>query len=174
MIREANSNDAEGIAKVHVQSWGTTYKGILPKDYLKNLSYEKRTELWESNIINKTNYILVVENNEGKIIGFSSAEKNESSTVKNIGNLTSIYLLEEYQGKGIGKELFKNLFRYFKEMKYEKVFVEVLEDNNTRYFYEYYGAILVQIEQIEMGKKKLNEFIYEWNDVEKVLDKLER
>lgn len=40
-IRKATINDAEGIAKVHVDSWRTTYKGIIPDEFLYNLSYKK-------------------------------------------------------------------------------------------------------------------------------------
>lgn len=57
-------------------------------------------------------------------------------------------------------------------MGYEKVFVEVLEDNKTRYFYEYYGAKLVNKVQIKIGGKVLNELIYEWNNVDKVIEKI--
>ena len=32
-IRQANIEDAQGIGKVHVDSWRTTYKGILPDDF---------------------------------------------------------------------------------------------------------------------------------------------
>jgi len=45
IIRKAKLDDATGIAKVHVDSWRTTYKGIIPDDFLNNLSYEQRTEL---------------------------------------------------------------------------------------------------------------------------------
>ncbi|WP_338030297.1 hypothetical protein [Fervidibacillus albus] len=42
MIRKAVVEDAFGIAKVQVDSWHTTYKGIVSDDYLQQLSYEKR------------------------------------------------------------------------------------------------------------------------------------
>lgn len=45
IIRRAGINDAQGIAIVHVNSWRTTYKGIIQNDFLNNLSYE--TELWK-------------------------------------------------------------------------------------------------------------------------------
>lgn len=44
-IRKANRDDAPGIAKVHVDSWRTTYKGIIPQSFLDELSYEQRTKL---------------------------------------------------------------------------------------------------------------------------------
>lgn len=37
-IRKAAVEDAAAIAKVHVDSWRTTYKGIMPSDYLNSLS----------------------------------------------------------------------------------------------------------------------------------------
>ena len=171
-IRKAKFEDAASISKVHVDSWRTTYKGIIPDDFLNNLSYEKRTETWKENIAEEDNYVVVAENNEGQIIGFADAWKRETNVVKNSGDLTSIYLLEQYQGQGIGKKLFKELFGHFKQLGYEKIFVEVLEENKTRYFYEYYGAKLIKEVQIKIGGKILNELIYEWDNIDEVLEKL--
>lgn len=42
IIRKANFNDISSIAKVHVDTWKTTYKGIVPNDYLESLSYKKQ------------------------------------------------------------------------------------------------------------------------------------
>ena len=41
-IREAKSEDAAAIAKVHVDSWQTTYQGLLPDNYIAQRSYQKR------------------------------------------------------------------------------------------------------------------------------------
>ena len=46
-IRRAKLDDAPGIAKVHVESWRTTYKGIIPNDFLNNLSYEAKNRVME-------------------------------------------------------------------------------------------------------------------------------
>lgn len=88
-------------------------------------------------------------------------------------DLTSIYLLEEYHGTGVEKALMKELFIYFKKMGYSKIFVDVLEDNNTKYFYEYYNAQYVKNVQIKIGGKLLNESTYMWHEVDRVLEKLE-
>jgi len=99
-IREAKINDAEGIAKVHVDSWRTTYKGIIPEEFLTNLSYKQRNELWIKNIGRTDNFVIVAENKEGEIIGFADCWKRETNTVPNSSDLTSIYILKEYQGIG--------------------------------------------------------------------------
>ena len=41
-IRKASFSDAKEIANIHVNSWKTTYKGIIPDEFSHNLSYEKR------------------------------------------------------------------------------------------------------------------------------------
>lgn len=171
-IRKATVQDASGIAKVHVDSWRTTYQGIMPSSFLDRLSYEKRAALWESNIGKKEDYVAVAETSGGDIIGFGTASKRETNTVERSGDLTSIYLFEEYQGQGIGKMLLKELFLHFKKLGYERIFVEVLEDNKTRFFYEYYGAKLVDTTQLNYDGKILNELIYEWHNLNEVLEKL--
>lgn len=67
--------------------------------------------------------------------------------------------------------LLKDLFLHFKQSDYERIFVEVLEDNKTRFFYEYYGAKLINTVQLKFDGKILNELIYEWDNVDNVLEK---
>ncbi len=59
-----------------------------------------------------------------------------------------------------------------KQQGYQKVFVDVLEDNKTCSFYEHYGAKLYKTVQIKIGGKVLNERIYVWESVDDVLAKL--
>ncbi|PYF08322.1 GNAT family N-acetyltransferase [Ureibacillus chungkukjangi] len=173
-VRKAVMADAAGIAKVHVDSWQTTYRGIIPDDFLNKLSYEQRTELWKRNISEVDNYVAVAEDEEGKIIGFASASKREENSTPNSSDLTSIYLLEEYQGQGIGKNILQHIFVHFKSLGLQKIFVDVLAENKTRHFYEYYGAKLYSTTQIKIGGKVLDELIYEWDSVDEVLERLKK
>ncbi|MDQ0110741.1 GNAT family N-acetyltransferase [Paenibacillus harenae] len=172
-IRKASLEDAKGIAKVHVDSWKSTYKHIISDEFLNNLSYDQRSDLWNRNISKHGNYVFVALNNEEEIIGFADCGKRESNNIDNSGDLTSIYLLEEYQGKGIGKQLLKTLFLQFEDLGYNKVFVEVLKDNKTRYFYEYYGANLFKSELITISGNELSLLKYEWSNIGEVLSKLQ-
>jgi hypothetical protein len=47
VIRPAVVSDAVGLAHVHIESWRRTYKGIVPDDYLANLSLESRVQNWQ-------------------------------------------------------------------------------------------------------------------------------
>lgn len=168
IIRRATISDAPGIAKVHVDSWRTTYKGIIPQSFLDGLSYEQRTKLWENNISDKPSMIFVTEN-EGEIIGFVTGGKRNTNEEAGASDLTSIYLLEEWQGKRVGKKLLNQIMNVFLEQGYQKIYVEVLAENKTRQFYQYYGAEYVKTVQLNIAGKILNEEIYVWNNVEKVI-----
>ncbi|MEH7400313.1 GNAT family N-acetyltransferase [Gottfriedia acidiceleris] len=172
IIRKATMSDAKGIAKVHVDSWKTTYRNIIPNEFLEKLSYEQREKLWNYNLSKEGDYVVVAENDGGEIIGFADCGKRERNQVEHSGDLTSIYLLEEYQGKGVGKQLMKQLFLQFQKWGYNRVFVEVLEDNKTRYFYEYYGAELLKTDKITFSGTELKLLTYEWRNVNQVLAKL--
>ena len=41
-IRRAIKDDIPCIAKVHADSWKTTYKDIFPNEILENITYEQR------------------------------------------------------------------------------------------------------------------------------------
>lgn len=172
-IRKAILEDVAGIARVHVDSWRTTYAEIISADYLAGLSYENAERNWRRNMQNEQNTVFVVENEEGMIIGFADTSKRERNDTPNSTDLTSLYFLQEYQGLGLGKQLLQVLFRHYKVKGYDKVFVDVLEANKTRHFYEKYGAELVGNVQIKIGPDLLGESFYVWNSVDEVLVKLD-
>lgn len=171
IVRKATLQDAKGIGKVHVDSWRTTYKHIVPVEYLSKLSYEQRTQLWTQQLADKTKYVLVAENELGDIIGFTSASKRDSNPTSNSNYLETLYLLEDYHGKGIGKQLLQAIFHYFHEKNYQTIFVEVLAENKTRHFYGHYGANLIKSLEITIGGKVVEELVYEWHDIEETLEK---
>ena len=74
-IRPARLEDAPGIAKVHVDSWRSTYKGLITDEFLDTLSYERRAQIWSKNLNDPENNSLlyVAETRPGGIVGFASA-----------------------------------------------------------------------------------------------------
>lgn len=170
IIRKSKVSDAKGIAKVHVDCWRTTYRNILPDGFLERLTYEQRTELWIKNLSKEDNYVFVAENNIGEIIGFADGKKRETNTVENSADLTSIYILEQYQGLGIGRQLLRILFLQFEKLNINRVFVEVLEGNNSRYFYETFGAEWVITKKVKIAGAELNLLVYEWKSIDSMLN----
>ena len=139
LIRKAELEDAAGIAKVHVDSWRTTYKGIVPNTYLDSLSYEEREQNWKRGI--EYNHIYIAEDENGKIVGFATGGKERTGKYEAyVGELYAIYLLEEEQGKEIGRKLFNKVVNDLKEMKLNSMLIWVLEENSACHFYEKLGG----------------------------------
>ncbi|QOY34751.1 N-acetyltransferase family protein [Anaerobacillus isosaccharinicus] len=163
-IRKAVIADAKGISKVHVHSWKTTYANIVPDEYLTNLTYERREQIWLNNIPNGGVY--VAENSEGEIVGFSSGGKERSGKYNGYnGELYAIYILKEYQGQGIGKALVKPIIEEIRGMGLNSMLVLVLEDNTSRLFYEALGGKKLDAIEVEIAGKKLSELVYGWKDI---------
>lgn len=167
-IREATIQDARGIAIVHVDSWNTTYKGIVPDEFLKNRTYEGQEERWIRRLNNpqSSEFILVAENNNGEVVGFASASnKNQDSKFDSI--LSTIYILKKYQKQGIGKLLVSSVVSKLKELGAKCLIVWVFVENPSRSFYEKLGGELVG-EKIVNRSKDLLEVAYGWDNLENI------
>jgi GNAT superfamily N-acetyltransferase len=105
-IRKAIPLDASAIARVHVDSWRTTYRGIIPESYLKSLSYDQRANQWKNSLDDENYFVCVAEEDfSNQIVGFASGGPDRSKDVEYTGELGAIYLLEDYRRKGIGQKL---------------------------------------------------------------------
>lgn len=163
-IRKAVLADAKGIAKVHVDSWKTTYANIIPERYLNNVTYEKREQLWINNIPNGGVY--VAETKEKDIVGFSSGgEKRTDKYPGYTGELYAIYILKEHQRDGVGKLLVRPIIEELKQKNMSTMIVKVLEDNSSLLFYEALGGKKIDTVEEQFSGKTLNKRVYGWDDI---------
>src|SRR5215510_9715408 len=107
LIREASLTDAAAIARVHVDSWRTTYAGIVPADYLATLSYTQREQFWRDTLSTpaSSRCVYVAVHDTGQIVGFASGGPERSGDAVYRGELYAIYLLALYQRQGLGRHL---------------------------------------------------------------------
>lgn len=171
-IRKAIVSDARGIAIVHVNTWKVTYKDILPQKMLQNLTYSNREAVWVKNIERQNNHVWVIENDIGEIVGFADTSKREKMAHQHTYNLTSIYLLPSYQGRGWGSKLLRELFEFYKKQQVESVYVGVLKDNPAKKFYTYLGAEKVKTMSIDFAGELIDEVILKWDSLDEVLEKV--
>jgi len=170
-IRKAKPEDAFGIAKVQVDSWRTTYKGIVPDSFLEELSYEKREKVWKEAI--GSHHLFVAENKQGQIVGFVSGGKERSGKFGTFdGELYAIYLLKEVQGKRIGTRLVKALIQAMIDSDFRSMLVNVLAENPATHFYEALGGQWIGTDEVTIGGKQLKSRIYGWRSLKDVLEDL--
>ncbi|WP_409254236.1 N-acetyltransferase family protein [Bacillus sp. SCS-153A] len=166
LVRKATPEDSLGIAKVQVDTWKSTYQGIVPDKYLDSMTLKSRDEKWKA-ILNKGTVYVAEE--KGTIVGFSSGGSERTGNYPEFqGELYAIYILKDYQRKGLGKLLLQPVVNDLIQKNILSMIVVVLEDNPSRYFYESLGASLLDTVQAEIGGKQLLERVYGWKDIRKI------
>src|SRR5216684_1937696 len=127
MVRPAVLEDAEAIARVHVASWRTTYRGLLPADFLASLGEEPYTDRWRRVIGGRSSRVFVVEAN-GEIVGFASCGRERAGEIGFAGELYAIYVLDSAQRHGHGRELVRAVAGALRAMRLKDMIVWVLRD----------------------------------------------
>lgn len=150
-IRRAVLADAKGIAKVQVDSWQTTYQGIVPAEFLAGMSYEDREQKWKNSIPEQAVFVAV----EGEeVVGFSIGGPERT------GNYPA------YQGKGIGKALVKAVVEQLVMQNISSMTVCALAENPACRFYEKLGGKKIDTIEMELAGKKLAENVYGWENIQ--------
>jgi L-amino acid N-acyltransferase YncA len=167
LIRMAQLADAVAIATVHVDSWRTTYAGILPDDYLANLSYERRERLWRDTLSTPsgTEFVYVAEDAGRNVIGFAAGGAERSGDAIYTGELYAIYLLDRHQRQGIGRRLTVAVVNRLLHKGFSSMLVWVFAANPSRAFYEALGGQQVYEKSLTIGGVQLVEVAYGWRDI---------
>lgn len=140
-IREATAEDYEGIKAVQKATWLATYPneeyGISLKEVEAQVNRPPRRPIEEARkaIAGDENghYWVATENDE--IVGFCSALRKDGKN-----RVGAIYIFPDYQGKGIGKQLMVEAFRWLGNDK--DIFVGVASYNEQAIkFYESFGFV---------------------------------
>ena len=155
--------DAAGIAHVHVESWRSTYTGIVPQNYLDHLHQWERAELW-LDTLSRTDEVFVAER-DGCVVGFAIGGPSRDRVEGCDAELYAIYLLAEVQRARIGADLLHELARSLHESGFARMDAWVLDANPAKRFYERMGAHAAAAKQIEIGGVTLLERAYVWPDL---------
>ena len=175
LIREASLTDATAIARVHVDSWRTTYAGIVPADYLANLSYARREQFWYDifSIPTPSGCVYVAVQDTGEIVGFASGGPERSGNALYRGELYAIYLLAPYQRQGLGRRLTMAVVQRLLQCGLSSMLVWVLAANPGRAFYATLGGQQIDEKTATIGAVPLLEVAYGWPDLRELVQRLQ-
>lgn len=178
VIRPATIADAEAIARVHVESWRTTYTGKLPQSYIDQLTVERRTAYWTASLQREGSQrgTFVACDEWGQVVGFVGCGPLRGEIGAYDGEIYVIYLLESAQGLGYGRALVSEAATHLTALGFESMLLWVLQDNpNARGFYARLGGIDLGIVRTEeVHGVSVNEMAYGWLSLRNLLLWLER
>jgi len=172
VIRVARPGDAPGIARVETETWRDAYPTLLPGTFLvQNLGDRSR---WQQRLQGGVRNALVAEAAPRRIVAYATwgpagwhrARLGGSAA----GQLYELYVHTDHREKGIGRCLCTEVARRLADWGVGAFYVEVLEGNPNRFFYEALGARLVARTHHDFAGQRLPSVVYLWTDLKTLAD----
>ena len=162
IYREAKVDDAASVARVHVFSWHASFTGIVPDSFLKKLTIENRTKAFSERFRDNNYKMYVAETSAGEVVGFADVGEPRHDVGPYDAELYAIYILHEFQGKGIGARLFELVKEFVISQNKTSMYLMALEASPYRPFYEKMGGRLVGKKNIKLEGDDFGAVIYGW------------
>jgi ribosomal protein S18 acetylase RimI-like enzyme len=168
LVRPAELDDSAAIARIHVATWRTAYRGLLPEDFLASLDEAGYSERWKRTLREGSGRVYVAEDG-ADVVGFASGGRERAGEDRYSGELYAIYVMHEAQGLGHGRRLVQAVVGGLREMKLNDMIVWVLRDNRpARAFYERLGGTYIRAQPITIGSAVLEEVSYGWGSLDAI------
>lgn len=190
IVRTADPSDAPALARVHIDTWRATYKGLIAEEVLDRLDYRRSEDGWREDLSRPQvsaeqdtaagprrqgkRVVLVAEDEKAGVVGFASGGPNHDQDGCFDAEIYAIYILPEYQKRGVGRMLVAAMAKTFLETGFRSMVVWVLSQNPYRRFYEKLGGALVSERKITIGGGQYDVTSYGWTDLLGLVEALAR
>ena len=177
IIGHATVRSAPGIAKVYVDTWRSAYAGLLPDRVLLGMSYERQSNEWSWVIRNRTDSqsVLVAAEVGHGVVGMASVGHSRTGDLPAVGafspgggpmgEIYTLYVLPEFQERGIGRQLLAAAFSALATRGTDRAFVWTIRDNPSRFFYERMGGQRVAERRQRLWGSDVDQAAYGWADI---------
>lgn len=163
IYREATVADSYAVAQVQVRSWQDSFAGILPQTFLDSISVEQRAKAFENRATDGFYKMFLAEAKERGIVGFMDVGKSRDSLQPYEAELYAIYILKDFQRKGIGRRLFDLGVETVLANGMNSMYLITLEVSPYKSFYEKLGGRLAGKQVINLGEMEYSALIYAWD-----------
>ena len=138
--------EIEGKSLVHWQTWREAYDNLLPAEYQETMTLD-RCRFFSQKYPENT----LIAMDGKKVVGFISYGNYRDETIQ-AGEIIALYVLKDYYGKGVSKQLMHAAFVALDQ--FSEIYLWVLKDNKRAIaFYQKMGFTFDGQEQIlKLGK----------------------
>ncbi len=168
IVRFADRTDAQAIARIRVDAWRATYKGMIPDAYLDAMNVEESAALWARILTaGATRTSVHVGEDDGEVVGFASGLMLTEPKFGLDAELSAIYLRQDRQRKGTGRRLVAAVAGTQRTHGATGLLTWVIAGNRpARAFYEALGAELLVEQPFQWDGMDLMEAGYGWRDLD--------
>jgi GNAT superfamily N-acetyltransferase len=172
-VRPAGIGDAPALARVRLETWRTSYRGLIPEAAIAGMDIDEETARWDERLRSPQPgiflFVAEVSPTSGPGLtaaiptaaGFCGGGADREADPDYSGELYAIYVLQAYQGQGVGRTLVRAAVEALRQHGHQSMLIWVLRDNQpARRFYEALGGKAVRERSIEIGGAPLPEVAY--------------
>jgi ribosomal protein S18 acetylase RimI-like enzyme len=163
-VRPARLEDAKAIARIEVETWRSTYAGMLPDRVLLNMSERRQTASWASFLRHRPEDVWVALVGEN-VVGFGNCGTQRDNTIRFAGEIYTLYVAPDRQSQGLGRALLMALFQRLVDTGHATGLVWVVRANPARFFYERLGGQQIMHRPIPVGGQPVEAIAYGWRDL---------
>lgn len=163
--REATAADCRAVAEVHVRSWRESFADIVPQTFMDKMSVDNRTKAFAERFSDNSYKMYVAEVPQRGIVGFADFGEPRESFGAFEAELYAIYLLLEFQGKGIGARLFGLVTEALVSRGKNSMYLLALEVSPYRRFYEKMGGQVTGRKQFALEGMMFDTVVYGWESL---------
>ena len=167
VVRAASPLDAAPLARVHRDSWRTTYAGILPLEVIARHAGTKSEGAWRGRLAASRglNTTWLAERPGEGLLGFASCGPARDPIEGLEAEIYALYVLQSAQRRGVGRALVRAAARHFVRNGYFGFYLWVLKANRARMFYEALGGQEIAERTERLGGHPFGEIAYGWHDL---------
>ncbi len=159
-IRAAQASDAPELARLYAETWRTSYRGIIPGTALEEM-IARRPSLWWGRVVKRGG--LLALDFDGTLAGYARFGPSRAARDGRQGEIYEIYLRSEFQGAGLGRQLFQAARSQLAQSGHQGLVVWSLEENDAaRRFYTAIGGKLAARSTEVLGGKRLPMIGFVW------------
>ena len=161
-VRAARTGDAQAIAGVLVAGWRSAYAGLLPAEHLAGMSVRRHAAQQEA-IIAAGGGVLVAEARD-RVVGFCTVGSPRTKGLAE-GEVETLYVLDDWRERGLGRRLMQSGAAYLAGVGCRSLFLWVLEDNPSRWFYERMGGRRALRSTTYVAGRPFQQTAYVWDPI---------
>lgn len=142
-FRPASLTDAPALARVHIASWRSAYRGLMPAALLEGLSEAAFTSNWQQRLAQMPRSTVLALADE-QVVGLAAAgpSRDPDAVPERTGELYALYVHPESWNMGVGQRLWSEARNLLVGERFTEVTLWVLVGNRrARTFYQAVGFV---------------------------------
>lgn len=149
IFEKANVNMCDELAKLKLEIWESTYRGIYPNTKFDNYNYDTESSKFKKWIQDPNGAFFVAKDTtKNQLIGYTYIGFSTRCYIAGVPEIILLYIHKDYQHMGIGQAMFQLGYNYLQKSNYKRFIISCNKYNiNAQKFYIKMGGKIIHIDE---------------------------